>query len=486
MTNVVTELVELGVRYTVVRLGQDYYKVNDETNDVIECTPEENKLYANIERLKMSIGPTQIQDELEIEDLDSDEMNITKVGRIKKWKELVVIYTLILSTLSPIFYDVHKEKDTVHITLEEDENLYSKFRIVIDENKTINKNLRADLMEYADILIEANLSKENYEEILSNLANNSYTNVDELDKPHLAELFVENKNKNFIAEELYNYRHNISVSENKKYQLVANVLSFKPICLNLLFEGVDVANIISIVYGLDFPLNLENDSIKKHDGKELSEYLISLEPNMFGRIGYSCHLSGNIFNPYLCVFDEAKKCYYYFDKETLVDSNTKVYYKKLFDLLMEKETLDYDNKKDRDLLYLYANVYTNRLAYYSENPVIFIFGGTKDISSCYNEYDLMSYLSGYDLDISHSYDLVSMLDIHGYDAIPLIQEVNLCLKKDLEEGYISKKNYEDFISLLREFIENYLPESLDEFNGADEKNTSIGNFKVKIIENVSL
>lgn len=376
-----------------------------------------------------------------------------------------------------IVYDVEDEKEAV---------LESSFNAVIKSNSTICDKLNLELKEYLKILYNYDLSIDMYELILNNINEYDFSGVSSVNIETLNVILNGNNNAPLIADQLYNYKNNISVSSNKKFQMLSNVLSFSDSAIANLLEGKDLNTILKLIFDIDDNIDLSTSQISDGDGKNTSIFLDKLKEKSFGNITQSCEVENNIFSPYIKIYENKIGCYLYFDKDTKKGVNEEVYKNELKKYLGQREsTLDYSKVEDRELLYLYANALLDSSNLNTKNMPDLIMNGTLSKYNVFDIYDLMRYMSGNRIDHTKSVYLYGLI-IYGEDSLPLLQEINMCLKIDLQDGLISEEVYNSFMSQLLLGIELYAPDMKSEFEDANKKNESIKNLNLDIFGGYSI
>lgn len=407
----------------------------------------------------------------------------------KKKSKLAIISAISLAVALTAFagkygYEKYQEKTKVSIVYDvEDEKeavLESSFAAVIKSNSTICDKLNLELKEYLKILYSYDLSIDTYELILNNINEYDFSSVSSVNIETLNIILNGNKNAPLIADQLYNYKNNISVSSNKKFQMLSNVLSFSDSAIANLLEGKDLNTILKLIFDIDDNIDLSTSQISDDDGKNTLIFLENLKKKSFGNITQSCEVENNIFSPYIKIYENKIGCYLYFDKDTKKGVNEEVYKNELKKYLGQREsTLDYSKVEDRELLYLYANALLDSGNLNTKNMPDLIMNGTLSKYNVFDIYDLMRYMSGNRLDHTKSAYLYGLI-IYGEDSLPLLQEINMCLKIDLQEGLISEEVYNSFMNQLLLGIELYAPDMKSEFEDANKKNESIKKLKLDI------
>lgn len=407
----------------------------------------------------------------------------------KKKSKLAIISAISLAVALTAFagkfgYNKYQERNTVSIVYDEGdikENVLDEsFDAVMASNSTIGANLKLELKEYLKILYSYDLSIDMYELILNNINEYDFSNISSVNIETLNIILNGNNNAPLIADQLYNYKNNISVSSNKKFQMLSNVLSFSDSAIANLLEGKDLNTILKLIFDIDDNIDLSTSQISDEDGKNTSIFLENLKKKSFGNITQSCEVENNIFSPYIKIYENKIGCYLYFDKDTKKGVNEEVYKNELKKYLGQREsTLDYSKVEDRELLYLYANALLDSSNLSTKNMPDLIMNGTLSKYNVFDIYDLMRYMSGNRLDHTKSAYLYGLI-IYGEDSLPLLQEINMCLKIDLQEGLISEEVYNSFMNQLLLGIELYAPDMKSEFEDANKKNESIKKLKLDI------
>ena len=91
-------------------------------------------------------------------------------------------------------------------------------------------------------------------------------------------------------------------------------------------------------------------------------------------------------------------------------------------------------------------------------------------------YDLFGHLSNYDFNY---HKLVSLSRLSEYEiALPLLQEVNMCLKEEVKLGNLTETEYQLFIDDVLDGLMQHGNDDYLRFIEADRKNESIDDFKL--------
>lgn len=401
---------------------------------------------------------------------------------------LAIVSAALLSVavLGTTAYNMHNSNPDEKITFEfnQDElrmdTIKETFNKVIIDNKTMCESFKEDLRFYINTLYSYELSDETYLLILNNLATSDFTDKLALEVEDLKTIFNGNQNASIIAYELYNYKHNISYLNISKYQMIADVLSFSKDATVSLLDGHNVNEILKAVYGIDEVINVENHSIASGECNAIKALIEELKSKSFGKLTTSCELENNIFSPYIKIYDNVMECYSYFDKETGKGITEEVYRQQLLLLLSTHDTeLDYSDVRDRELLYFYANALLDSNNAVSNDLTDLILNGVKSNYHVLDKFDFMKYMSGGEIDHVKACYLYGLM-VYGENAIPLLQEINMCLKLDLEDGLISEETYNAFLEHLYYSIDAYAPHMKEAFKEAAEENKHMEGFSLKL------
>lgn len=373
---------------------------------------------------------------------------------------------------SPIAFEFNEEESRM-------DTIKKAFTTVMESNKTIDENVKKELNSYLNTLYSYDLSDEFYSLILNNLNKMDFTDISTIGVSDLEDLLEGNKNAIVIAYELYNYKNDISYLNISKYQWIADVLSFSNEAINLFLEGEDINDILKAAFGIDETINVETTTIATGECNNIKVFIEKLKSTGFASIN-PCEFENNIFNSYIKVYDGKTKCYLYFDKETRKGISALVYRQNLSVMLDSRvDELDYSNVKDRELLYFYANALLDSNNMGSTDMTDLIINGVNSGYGVLDIFDLMRYMSGSEVNhikAAYLYGLIA----YGEDSIPLLQEINMCLKMDVEDGLITQETYDAFLHHLNLGIDAYAPHMKDAFNEANEKNEHMNGYELKL------
>ena len=417
-----------------------------------------------------------------------------KVKKVSQGIVLAAVGLSILTIASSAVYNNYQEKEPVRIyknSEKSDEDILELFKYAMGKNSTLRDEMAEEILRYLRVFVrECNsLGIDNddiYFKIVKNLSSIDFSDKGSVYYSDLCNIF-DFTNGDFIALELYVYLDEARASTH--HELIAGLLFFN-----------DEAK-IRVLTGKKLNLELKGDKYKvnlndltKNTDKFydlLREYLHeTLEIDDESEVS----IYSNIFNPILEEYGETSKIsiFYEYHDDELQNVSYREYYKKLASLIYDEAAeLDYSNKKDRELIYLYAEALRiNFGEQWTEDPIRFILDSiianyNPLIEPAVSPYNLLRYLNGKNLDISdlnYFWDLALM----GKEAIPLIQELNKCFKAEVYAGNMSQDNYDEFINEVVEYIEYLYPDQLEKFKDANLYDKSIDGYQLKIIPSYEL
>lgn len=389
------------------------------------------------------------------------------------------------------FYGVYKDSRQIAFEFNEEESrmqtIKDTFIKVIGENKTISNEVSMELKYYLNKLYSYELSDEAYSLIFNNLYKQDYTGVTSVGIDELSSLFEGNQNALLIAHELYNYKNDIPHLTITKYQWLADVLSFSDDATKLLLEGENVNMILKTIFNIDETIDVNSQSFANGEGNNIKMFIEDLKVNSFGKVSSSCEIENNIFDSHIRIYDNNVGCYLYFDKETKNGVSEEVYRDKLEYMLNNRiEELDYTNVRDRELLYFYANALLDTNNATSGNLTDLIMNGVVNSNyHVFDIFDLMRYMSGSEVNHLKAVYLYGLI-VYGEDALPLLQEINMCFKMDVEDGLISQETYDAFIEQLNIGMDVYAPNMKEEFKKASDANKHMDGYTLKLFGGIEL
>lgn len=366
--------------------------------------------------------------------------------------------------------------DDIKFAIEEEstQNNLDFLKANINGNKTIDKDEKQELFEYVRLISELDVKDMRMITIANNLKWNNYRGAKAVDIINDALGLNDN---GFVARELY-YKVN-GVSGNKFHTAVSNALALENNVITKIVNGKSIEDIIYDIHGIK--INLKKES--RTDLERLENIANGNSCELGFCNGEFYKLENNLFDDYIRVTSDLHDIYFESDYIGLREVTDRVYYEKLGELIdIEGDEIDYTNMDDRMLVYLYANaVYTG--AEYSD-ITSYLINGTDVYSSLginiVEKSELYTYLSN-----PEKYDrtylaLFSELAFFGEKSLPLLQEINLCLKEEVREGYLTQDMYEYFINSALEIYLDESQELYDKFLDAIINNKSVDGFKLSL------
>ena len=455
------------------------YKYDDKTYDIY-YDKENDKYYKvyddesvelSADELKCALVANNINKQVE----DKKKRVVRAREMKKKERKNRIIRTLLIVSLAVGLVGT-QFVDDIKYSLEEEstENRYYFLRDNINGNNTIDFDEREELFEYIKIISELDIRDSKMIAIANNLKWSNYKGARAIDIINDA---LGLDDHYFMARELY-YKVN-GVRGSEFHTAVANCLALENDVATRIINGESIESIIEEVHGIR--INLKKESRK--DLKRLQNICDGLAAKIGFCNGEFYNLEYNLFDQYIRVSSDYYDIYFENDFTGIKDVTDLVYYEKLGELIDKNGSeVDYTNMDYRMLVYLYANaVYAG--ANYSD-LTSYLMNGTDTYSSfginIIEKSELYTYLSNPD-----NYDrlylaLFSELAFFGEDALPLLQEVNLCLREEVREGYLSQEMYDYFIETALEIIRDEDEELYNKFVDAIIKNESIDGFKLSL------
>ena len=331
------------------------------------------------------------------------------------------------------------------------------------QNNTIRDDL---LVGYIDALADLNISEFDFVVIASNFKNYDFKNS-EITASSLNDIFHLNDH-GFVASELYSYVH--KSKNEQKFSTISNIFAGDTDILERLFNRECLDDLIAEKIGTKVSIAeiLENEDVKKYISKTEEKYKC-----------FSGKLQNNIFNKFICLnIDDEYNSYLYNENGSLKNVTYDYYKFELMKQIYKHENLDYKNEFDRKLVYFYATA--NLKGVFFSDPVEeILYGSFLSYNENYlNETDLYTFLSNYEFDYEK---LVSLSDLSSYSvALPLLQEVNLCLKEEVNAGNLSELRYLEFIKNVTTNLQINDYDDFKTFWEANKNNESIDGFKLDL------
>ena len=200
------------------------------------------------------------------------------------------------------------------------------------------------------------------------------------------------------------------------------------------------------------------------------------------------YLNNNIFEEHVRIGCNEHNIYGEVTEEGLDNKTPEVYMKKLYDLVYQNaQYIDYTNRDDRFIVYLYANSLLNGDYFNMEIDIPeLLYSGVQ--SNMFNigyqiitEEELYTYLDNPEsFDYRNMY-LLSQLAYMGEYGMYILQEATLCLAEEVKAGNYSQEEYDLFIDTILSIYEEHYPELLPIVQDALSKNKSIDGFQIQLI-----
>lgn len=345
--------------------------------------------------------------------------------------------------------------------------------IIIDD---VNKNI---MKEYINIIGKYDINEFRMIAIGQKLNSYDFKDKDLSSEDMIGVLndILNLKDNGFVAKELYAYVNNKDVDEVTL--LLANIFILERDIDFDLLNGESLENMIKNRFNVTMDINnlsAEDVEILRKINEELREVFVG---ELFTD---SYQFNNNIFSDYITFrYDNRFDIYGTIEGSSFVECSDKVYLQKLIELLYnEGKELDYNNPDDRLLVYLYANSCLNFIN--SDDIASFLYEGTKysELFPCISQENLFEYLTKGTMNYKYVVFLRELVFFEE-DSLPLLQEVNLCLKKEVECGNLTQDVYDYFINGICDYLEAYNPDVYEKFIDAALKDKSIDGFKLNLL-----
>lgn len=359
-------LKENSKEYTIHR-NLDNNRFYKEIDGVYEkLSLEDGKFYKGIEKINDKIGHDK--------KVKIRKENIRKATRFTSNAAILLLASTLLCTAMYASYVENTPKRDYKHSEKTENDIMDLFIKSMEKNSTSNAASINEMKKYLQVFIDecSNLGLEN-DEVYINIAKQlrvmDFNNKDSLSYKDLCEIF-DFRNGKFIAEQLYSYFEDVSL--DCRYNKIANYLYFNETTKKSLLSGKKIEIIID---GKEYSLNLKD--ITKND-RELFDALDKYVSQIVDTDSLdSCVFCSNIFSSILEEYYHDFGISVYHERQedgTLLNVSYREYYKKLAKLIYtEGEELDYSNKTDRELLYLYVEALRLNFGYqYEKEPTSFI------------------------------------------------------------------------------------------------------------------
>ena len=412
----------------------------------------------------------------------ADKITNCKIKNRKNKKEIftlsyfVTIYSLIFIEIVSMLNGrttINDKKPVVEETALNDSLINLSRKSYLAEAIKQNNTIKDDLInDYIEVLAETEINESDFIIIAAKFKNYNFKNS-EISTSSLNEILNLN-DYGFVASELYNYVH--KEKNNQKFGTISNIFAGDTDILKRLFDRECLDDLIAEKVGSKVSMAeiLENEDVKKYISKTEEKYKY-----------FSGELQNNIFNKFICLnIDDKYNSYLYKENGSLKNVNYDYYKFELMKQIYKHENLDYKNEFDRKLVYFYATANLNGVFF--PDPVEEILYGLflSNNENYLNETDLYTFLSNYEFDYEK---LVSLSDLSYYsEALPLLQEVNLCLKEEVNAGNLSELHYLEFIKYVTTNLQTNDFDDFKTFWDANKNNESIDDFKLDLKKGCNL
>ena len=434
----------------------EYYKVNDEISSKVEYD--------------------EIKEAIKLNDLFRKKKNkkkpmiLTTIGALALIK-MLSLYDQVEENLTRDNEILVTDEATIDKAVNSDNSLRKIGRKdylvkAIKENKTIKDH---NIDEYIDVLLRIDIDDVDYLLLASKFRNYNFNN-EEITKEELKELLNLN-DYGFVASELYCYVH--KTQNVPQFAMISDIFTGDDDILKRLFGREKLEDVLYEKIGAEVNIyeanndeNVINAVLKKRE-----EYNV-----------YSGVLRNNIFNEFICLSNNGG--YDVFFKETngyLEDVTYEVNTYELLKKVNAIDTFDYRVADDRKILYFYASANLNGVFLNDVTNEILAGAVNGSISQKYLDLcDLFGFLSAHDYNFNY-YKLISLADLSMYsDAIPLLEEVNLCLKEEVRENNLTEEQYQAFLNSVYSELKEHNNGDYELFLNANVNNESIGEFTLEL------
>lgn len=409
---------------------------------------------------------------------------IVRARRVKKAKRVGRLLTLLLMSGLAVGAVVKSNEAEINYVMEEQSPVqdYVFLLTFAKQNASISESTLNELMPYLDCLGELGIDELEIVAIAHRLEHRDFNGVDALNVIHQAMNLDDN---GFLAKEMYYYIH--EKDHDYVHGLIANLFLSDHDMVVKLFEGKSLEDVVKDKFGIKFDFaNLTDNDIDVLEA--INEKIASVALGL--DFGDGIALNNNIFERFIRIRCNTFNLYIEVKDGALEDRTEMVYYSKLSDLIINKgEYIDYQDPECRFLVYLYANALLNgNYGNLDITTAQFLFEATKNAGSGINstvvvQAELYTFLSG-----PHRFDysylpLFYQLAYYVEDALPILQEVNLCLKEEVEAGNLSQESYDEFIETVIAILSVKEGDYLHKFVDASIKGKSIDGFKLQLVQN---
>lgn len=434
-----------------------YYKINDE--EKIELTGEE------LIAAKVS---------------DNIVFKVTQSRKAKNHKRVFKIFATLLLAGVLLYGPINEHKQDIAYVINTQNMVddYNYLREYQASNETLSDELQLKIPQYLQVLSNLGIKESKMVKIGNRLGRMDFRGVDELNVIYQV---LDLDDSGFVAKELYCYVNGLEPEYEQG--LISNLFSLDRDTAKKLINGESLDKLIKE----KFNVKVTTDVLSEKEVSTLENLNKIIEEEM-GFIDGEYYLNNNIFEVNVRIGCNNHNIYGEITDEGLDNKTHEVYMKKLYDLVYSNaQYIDYINRDDRFIVYLYANALLNGDFFNMEIDVPdLLYSGVQ--SNMYNiglqivtEEELYTYL-----DNPEAYDyknmiLLSQLAYLGEYGMYILQEATLCLAEEVKAGNFSQEDYDLFIDTILSIYENIYPNLLPIVQDALSKNKSIDNFQIQLI-----
>lgn len=336
-----------------------------------------------------------------------------KRAKVKKMSGRIVLAAIGLSVIATMgrgLYSNYQEKEPIRIYKNSEkstEDILELFNYAMEKNLTLRDEMKENILEYLRVYVKecTSLGIDNddiYFKIVKKLSTIDFTDQSNVYLSDLSHIF-DFTNGDFIALELY--VHLDGTRASSQHELLSGLLFFNE------DEKVQVLSGKKLkleMKGKVYLVNL-NDLTKN-----TSEFYDLVYEDICEHLDVSdddkVAIRSNIFDPIFEEYNENSKIsvFYEYHDDELLNVSYREYYKKLASLIyQEAGELDYSNKVDRELIYLYAEALKiNFGEQWCNDPTRFILDSIIDnyypfLEPVITPYNLLRYLNGSSLELDN-------------------------------------------------------------------------------------
>lgn len=444
------------------------------------CNVYKDKLTNTYYKIEDGVAKRIFSDDVKIAD---KLVNCKRKHKLTKKEFALLSYAAVVSSL--IFIEVlgvlnlkttivDKKEEVKTETILDDSLIDGSKKYYLTEALKHNKTIKDDLLlDYVDVISALKTNDNDFVIITSKFKNYNFKKS-EITVENLNEIFNLN-DYGFVASELYNYVHKSKNDQN--FSVISNIFAGERDVLERLFAGESLDDLISEKVGTRVCIDdiLENKAVKKYIGKKKEKYDY-----------FPGELQNNVFNTFICInHDDEFNFYIKEENGSLINVTYEYYEFELMRQIFESDKLDYKNESDRKLVYFYATANLNGV--FLDDPVEEILTGAF-LSATDGPYlsapDLYAYLSNYEFNYKKLMNLSDLVYYSG--SLPLLQEVNLCLKEEVKAGNLNEIYYLKFIDIVTHYLKETDELDFESFSLANKYDEPIDGFKLDLKKGCNL